>query len=37
VPCARIGHIRRETGLVVQDATGRALDALPAAFDHFAS
>lgn len=37
VPCARIGHIRRETGLVVQDATGRALDALPVAFDHFAS
>jgi thiamine-monophosphate kinase len=35
VACTRIGRITEAAGLVVLDGDGRALDALPAAFDHF--
>ena len=30
-----IGNIEQRPGLVVTDEQGRALDTLPAAFDHF--
>jgi thiamine-monophosphate kinase len=36
VPCVHIGRITHEPALVVRDRAGRALDVLPAAFDHFA-
>jgi len=35
LPLSRIGRIEAGAGLIVQDETGRALNALPQAFDHF--
>ena len=37
VPVTRIGKITPGPGLVVRDATGTPLPALPRAFDHFAA
>jgi thiamine-monophosphate kinase len=37
LPIARIGKITAATGLVVRDAAGTPLPALPAAYDHFAA
>jgi len=37
LPLTRIGSIEKDSGLTVLDEQGRALPALPHAFDHFAS
>jgi thiamine-monophosphate kinase len=37
LPLTRIGSIEKKSGLTVLDEQGRALPALPHAFDHFAS